>query len=215
MGKASHDLTPRQKAFCRLTPRQKAFCREFIVDRCGRRAAIRAGYSARTATAKGSHLMRTPHVRAEIDRLDALTARRSEITLDRIMAELAKIGFANVDDFLARDPQTRTWTMSADPARLDRDRLAAVQEITVHKDGRATVKLHDKQRALVALGTHLGGFARRREALEDEAAGAGAPDPVTSIGVMEACRRIAFALSRGARLQDAEAQAIEHGEAAT
>lgn len=52
-----------------LTPKQKLFAREWIVDFNGTRAAIRAGYSEKTAAQTASRLMKLPEVRAYRDEL--------------------------------------------------------------------------------------------------------------------------------------------------
>ena len=78
-----------------LNARQLQFCREYIVDLNGTKAAIRAGYSERTAAAIAHENLRKPEIRAEIERLAANRATRLEITADRVLEELARIAFAD------------------------------------------------------------------------------------------------------------------------
>ena len=74
-----------------ITEQQKLFCREYLEDRCAAHAAIRAGYSKRSATCTASRIMRRSEIKAYIAELDLkiksehiLTATE---TLERISDE--------------------------------------------------------------------------------------------------------------------------------
>src|SRR5208283_714778 len=80
--------------------------------------------------------------------------------------ELAKIGFANMQDYMGSTPGGGPYL---DFSKLTRDQAAALAEVTVDDfvDGRGEnaravkrvkFKLHDKRAALVDLGGHLGMF---------------------------------------------------------
>jgi hypothetical protein len=60
-----------------LTPKQARFCLEYIKDGNGTQAAIRAGYSEKTADQQASRLLTNVKVNMEIDRLTAET--RAEV----------------------------------------------------------------------------------------------------------------------------------------
>jgi phage terminase small subunit len=83
-----------------LTARQKLFALEYPIDLNGTQAAIRAGYSARTAEAAASRLLRNVKVGAEIRRVMDERGKRLEISADNVLRELAKLAFSNIDDFL-------------------------------------------------------------------------------------------------------------------
>src|SRR3990167_7518348 len=51
------------------TELQMAFCREYVIDWCGKAAAVRAGYSEKTARIQASELLSQPNIRAEIKRI--------------------------------------------------------------------------------------------------------------------------------------------------
>ena len=51
-----------------MTEKQKRFCEEYLIDQNATQAAIRAGYSKRTATAAASRLLTNVNVRAYIDK---------------------------------------------------------------------------------------------------------------------------------------------------
>ena len=79
-----------------LNAKQEAFAREYIVDRNGTQAAIRAGYSEKGASVHGSRLLRNVQVRALIDELIAAQFERLDITTDRVFEELAAVAFSNI-----------------------------------------------------------------------------------------------------------------------
>lgn len=71
-----------------MTPKQEAFAREYAVDRNGKQSAIRAGYSAATAEAAASRLLRDVNVRAIIERTRAASAERIELTVASVSGKL-------------------------------------------------------------------------------------------------------------------------------
>ena len=103
----------------------------------------------------------------------AVTAKAIEklaITKEAILSELAKIAFANMQDYMKVGPDGAPTLNFKD---LTRDQAAALVEITVEefRDGRTDArevrrvkfKLGDKKGALVDLGKHLGMFIERHE----------------------------------------------------
>ena len=69
-------------------PRREQFCQQYVVDLNQTQAAIRAGYSAKTANVKGSQLMGFPEVAARVAELQAAVAERNEISVDQIASQL-------------------------------------------------------------------------------------------------------------------------------
>lgn len=76
-----------------MTPKQAAFIAEYLVDKNATQAAIRAGYSAKTANEQGSRLLANVSVRAAIDAALAKQADTLEITAERILRERARLAF--------------------------------------------------------------------------------------------------------------------------
>src|SRR5208282_2578914 len=108
-----------------LTLKQARFLEEYLVDLNGKAAAIRAGYSPKSAEVQASQLLRNSKIRVALE--DAMQARskRTEVTADRIVAEYARIAFANIRDYWPRAGE------AIDLSRLDQDRTAAIEEITI------------------------------------------------------------------------------------
>jgi len=72
----------------KLTAKQAAFVEEYLVDLNATAAAIRAGYSAKSARKVGSNLLTLPHVQAAIEEAMAERRERVEVTQDYVLARL-------------------------------------------------------------------------------------------------------------------------------
>lgn len=153
-----------------LTAKQARFVEEYLIDLNATQAAIRAGYSEAGAFVRGSELLRNRKVFAAVQEAQNARAKRTEITQDRVLQELALIGFANMQDYMRSGPDGDPYL---DFSNLTREQAAALVEVTVEdfKDGRGDdardvrrvkFKLADKRAALVDIGKHLGMFVERR-----------------------------------------------------
>ena len=142
----------------KLTPRQERFVQEYLIDLNATAAAIRAGYSVKNADKIGSQLLGKIRVADAINRELAKRSKRTGISQDRVLRELAKIAFANATDVI----NIQEATVNHDATRDD---TAVIQAIKVKKIAAEAgdiiereIKLYDKQKALELLGKHLGMF---------------------------------------------------------
>lgn len=71
-----------------LTPRQARFVSEYLVDLNGRQAAIRAGYSPRTANEQAARLLTKANIQAAVEAGRAAQAQSAELTADWIIRRL-------------------------------------------------------------------------------------------------------------------------------
>ncbi|MBR1362940.1 terminase small subunit [Bradyrhizobium ottawaense] len=71
-----------------LTPKRRRFCQEYVLDSNGTAAAIRAGFSDRTAKSQASQMLDMPAVKEEIERLQKAAADARNITLDKLYLKL-------------------------------------------------------------------------------------------------------------------------------
>ena len=71
-----------------LTDKQEAFCREYMVDFNATQAAIRTGYSKRTAQVQGSRLLSNVMVKKRVDELRAKAITRNNLDVDQVIAML-------------------------------------------------------------------------------------------------------------------------------
>lgn len=151
-----------------LTDKQRTFVSEYMVDLNATQAAIRANYSAKTAHVQGPRLLENVRVQAAITNAQENRSKRTLITVDAVLAELAKLGFANMLDYIA---VSSDGTAGVDLSKLTRDQAAAIVELTSEdtydKEGNLTrrnkIKLADKRASLVDIGKHLGMFREKLE----------------------------------------------------
>lgn len=159
-----------------LTEKQQRFVEEYLVDLNATQAAIRAGYSAKNAGKIGPELLGKTRVAAAIQAGREKQAERTKITADRVLKELAKLAFSNMDNYIQVQPD---GTAYVDLSTMTSDQAAAIREITTEQvdieadlTGKASIrpvrpvrkvklKLADKKSALELLGKHLGIFDDR------------------------------------------------------
>lgn len=142
-----------------MTKKQKRFVEEYLIDLNATQAAIRAGYSPHTAKDIGCENLAKPNIAAAISQAMAERSRRTGINQDRVLQELARIGFAKITDVV--DPETAKIRPDASD-----DDLACIQSIKIKPNEFGTereVRLYDKKSALVDLGKHLGLFKDKVE----------------------------------------------------
>ena len=83
----------------KLTPKQKAFVDEYLIDLNATQAAIRAGYSTKTARKIGQENLTKPDIQTEIQKRIKDRKKRTEITQDFVLNELYAIASSNGSDF--------------------------------------------------------------------------------------------------------------------
>ena len=108
-----------------LTPKQERFVTEYLVDLNATQAAVRAGYSAKTAHAIGPKLTTKPSIQAAIETAKAERSTRVHITQDRVLQELARIAFADPRKFYRDDGSMKQ------PHELDEDTAATLASVDV------------------------------------------------------------------------------------
>jgi len=147
----------------KLTPKQKKFIDEYLIDLNATQAAIRAGYSQKTAFSIGVENLRKPLIQAELQKAMKRRQERTEITADRVLKEYARIAFSDVRKLYDR------YGELLDVPDLDDDTAAALVGLdVVREDSRGDTvtytkkyKMADKLRALEMLGRHLGMFSEK------------------------------------------------------
>lgn len=150
----------------KLTDKQSKFCQEYLIDLNGAKAAIRAGYSAKTADQIAFQLLKKTSVSERISFLQQNRQKRTEITADMVVSELAKIAFFDIRKIFDDNGNLIS------PTQLDDSTASAISSIKsrVEKqsgeaDDWAEVKeykANDKLRALEMLAKHLGILERKQ-----------------------------------------------------
>lgn len=142
-----------------LTAKQQRFVAEYLIDLNATKAAERAGYSARNADKIGSQLLGKTRVSEAIQVAMKAREKRTEITQDRVLQELARIAFFDIRK-LYRDDGTLKK-----PTELDDDAAAVLAGIDVveiaNEEGAVSMstkkaKVFDKGAALTLAMRHLG-----------------------------------------------------------
>lgn len=142
-----------------MTDRDLRFADEYLVDCDAKNAAIRAGYSPKTAKNASTWIKASnptkPKLRELIDRKLAEMSRRTGVTAERVVRELAKVAFADVSDIV----DSATGRLLDNAERPDTAAVAGIRVKRGDAYDEYEVKLCDKMRALELLGKQLGMFA--------------------------------------------------------
>ena len=155
----------------RKNSRHVSFCREYIKDLKGKRSAIAVGYSAKTADRAASRLLSNVEVRALLAKLTKKHADNLDLSTEKVLSELSRMGFSNFLDYVNITEEGDTFV---DLSGLTQEQAAAIQEVTVdeymegkgkdaRKVKRTRLKLVDKIRSLDLLGRHLKLFTEKIE----------------------------------------------------
>jgi phage terminase small subunit len=108
-----------------LTPKQERFVEEYLIDLNATQAAIRAGYSQRTARSIGEENLRKPEISEAIQAAKAERSERTHITQDRVLQELARVAFFDIRKLYRDDGSLKQ------PHELDDDAAAVLQGVDV------------------------------------------------------------------------------------
>lgn len=138
-----------------LTVKQRMFVEEYLIDLNATQAAIRAGYSAKTADQQGSRMLANVKVQQAIAERMAERSKRTGVNQDRVVLELAKIAFVRMTDVVDSNGRIRS---DAAP-----DDLSCIESIKYKESDNEyggsverEVKIGSKLKALELLGKHLG-----------------------------------------------------------
>ena len=130
-----------------LNKKQRMFLNEYLMDFNATQAAIRAGYSEKTAYSMGSRLLKNVEIEQGIQkRLD-----EAKMSADDVLLALAEIANASVDDVMDIESGKKV-SLNFQKAK-DQGKLGLIKSITPTANG-IKVELHDRMRALELLGKH-------------------------------------------------------------
>ena len=139
----------------KLTEKQQRFVDEYMIDLNATKAAIRAGYSAKTACEQGARLLATVKVQGTIAEHMAERSKRTGVNQDRIVRELAKIAFVNLTDIVDEEGRIRSNATDEDLSCLESIKYKESSSDTGDSVERE-VKIASKLKALELLGKHVG-----------------------------------------------------------
>lgn len=138
-----------------MTKKQKRFVEEYLIDLNATQAAIRAGYSPATAGSIGQENLTKPEIHAAVAKAEAERSKRTGVTQDRVVRELAKIAFLDMTEVVDDHGRIRD-----DATPEDRACIESIKYKSSSGDQgefvECEVKVASKLKALELLGKHLG-----------------------------------------------------------
>lgn len=156
-----------------LNLRQRRFVAEYLTDFNATQAAIRAGYSARTAASQGERLLRNVEIAEAVAQAAQQTATKLELTRERVLQETARIAFFDPRKLFRDDGSPKSLH------ELDDDTAAAISGLDVleefeTRDGERTpvglvkkYRIADKNSALDRAAKLLALFGDHNKQLAD------------------------------------------------
>ena len=140
----------------KLTDKQKMFCLEYLIDLNATQAAIRAGYSVKTAKDIGCENLAKPNIQSRIQELKAERVKSIAIDAKYVLKRLVEIDSLDVMDILddsgsmlAIKEWPKSWRTSI--SGIDIQEMMGDDISTVIKK----IKWPDKLRNLELLGKHV------------------------------------------------------------
>jgi phage terminase small subunit len=187
-----------------LTRKEQRFVAEYTIDQNATQAAIRAGYSQRTARSIGSENLARPAIADAIAMATQAQSERLKRTADHVVREVERLAFSNILDYIT---PSEDGGVVVDLSALTRDQGAAIQDVTIEQfmDGkgadarpvrRIKFKLHDKKGPLEMLGRRFAAFPTR---LEHSGPHGGPIKVEPEPSAVEVARRIAFVFAAADR----------------
>jgi len=146
----------------KLTNKQEAFCQEYVKDYNAKQAAIRVGYSEKTAKEIGCENLTKPNVSARIDSLRADIYKRNKVTVDEIVNGLGEMFRVDTTEIFKEDGSLKPLSEMTPRARKAIKNIK-IQEYAYDdgsKSEKRTIELHDKLSAVEKLMKHLGGYEK-------------------------------------------------------
>lgn len=146
-----------------LTNKQKIFIEYYLQEWNATQAALKAGYSKRSAASIGNENLLKPEIRDEIQRrLD-----ESAMSADEVIQAIGEIGRASIEDFIEIDEETGRLKNIDFGGAKRAGKLHLIKSITPTANG-LKVELHDRMRALELMGKHHKLFTDRVDLGLDE-----------------------------------------------
>ncbi len=141
----------------KLTPKQRRFIEEYLIDPNATQAAIRAGYSKKTAYSAGQRLLKNVEVAAVLNKAQKERSERTGITADSILRNLGDMNSVKLNDIVEWNSNGIVKVKSSD--ELTPQQAACIQEIrltSTEKGFTFRLKLYDRIKLLELAGKHVG-----------------------------------------------------------
>ncbi len=136
----------------RLNNRQQRFVDEYMIDLNATQAAIRAGVPVKGARQQASRMLTNVDIARAIEKRKAEMSRRTGVSAERVLRELARIGFVDTMNVIDNDGSLKDDCSPDDRAAVRSIRVRTYPDGSSEKE----VMLHDKLKALETLGKFTG-----------------------------------------------------------
>lgn len=141
-----------------MTPKQEAFVREYLIDLNATQAAIRAGYSAKTAMEQGYQLLRKTSVAEAIAAAQAVRAEKTQIDAEWLLLRLAEESTADVADLY--DEHGGLKPVKEWPLIWRQGLVAGIDVEDLREEGKVVgtirkIRLSDRIKRLELIGRHI------------------------------------------------------------
>ena len=174
-----------------LNQRQEMFCREYIKDLNGTQAAIRAGYSPRTADRMAYELLKKPEIQAFVLQSKAERVEEVKVDANYVLKRLIEIDEMDVADILDDGGDflpIRKWP------KVWRTTLSGLDIAIINSGDTETIlkkiKWPDKVKNLELLGKHIGVGAFTDKVDHTSSDGSMSPAKPTRAEILEAQKAI-------------------------
>ena len=143
----------------KLSAKRQRFVDEYCIDFNGKQAAIRAGYSVRSANEQAARLLTNDNVKKALEEKKLEIAKESKLKTSDVIDELRKIAFSDITQVISFNNSKAKIKSSR---KLSEDAKKTIASVSQTQTG-LTVKLHDKVKALELLGKYFNIFTDRVE----------------------------------------------------
>lgn len=152
-----------------MTPKQQRFVDAYLISLNATQAYLDAGYrvSVSVAAVNGHRMLRNAKVAAALAARQATLQEATQVTQERVIHELALVGFADMATYVTWGPDGVTIKESVSLRPEHTRVVGSLSQTTTLAGGSIRFKLHDKIAALTKLGEHLGIFKPTPQELPD------------------------------------------------
>jgi phage terminase small subunit len=148
----------------KLTDKQEMFCKEYLIDLNATQAAIRAGYSKKTASVIANENLIKPYIQKRIAELKEERSKRIEIDSDGVLKELKNWAEGDYTELMLLTAK-QIKELSPEIRRLITGFKRVTRRIpgTDEEEIQIEVKFIDKQKAMEMIARHIGFYEKDNE----------------------------------------------------
>lgn len=142
----------------KLNAKQQLFCKEYLIDLNATAAAIRAGYSEKTAYSIGFENLKKPEIEKRIAQLQEERSLRNQISSDFVIEGLKTIANDDIKNYLdikILKSGRASVSLRRDINQIDTKNISVLQ---IGPGRQLKIRLYSRENALIQLGRHTGAF---------------------------------------------------------